>query len=233
MCQGLGRGSWLGQVLPATIGTDAVRIAAIASHASLGDSVRSVVTDRMIGLLSLVVATLLLLPFSVRATGNDAAVSSVYAVSFGALAALCLCLLFPRLLAFVPLVGKFGQDIAARTRLTLASQTGGWTILLSALVHMLAVLYFAVLAHAVGSPMSIVASLSLATPAMLVSAIPISLGGWGVREAIFGTSFSFVGADPVSGITVSILFGVGIAIGGAMLEILARLASASNVIHRS
>lgn len=53
----------------------------------------------------------------------------------------------------------------------------------------------------------------LITPAVfLVSMVPISIAGWGVREGAMSAGFALVGIDPEKSIIVSIAFGLSLAI---------------------
>jgi uncharacterized membrane protein YbhN (UPF0104 family) len=45
-------------------------------------------------------------------------------------------------------------------------------------------------------------------PALLVSALPISFGGWGVREGALVAAFSLVHADPAAVAATSVMFGL-------------------------
>ena len=45
-------------------------------------------------------------------------------------------------------------------------------------------------------------------PAILLTVIPVSLAGWGVREGALVALFSFIGADKATVLTMSILYGL-------------------------
>ena len=42
---------------------------------------------------------------------------------------------------------------------------------------------------------------------MLVTMLPISIAGWGVREATMGLAFGYAGLLPNEGVNISLLFG--------------------------
>jgi len=42
---------------------------------------------------------------------------------------------------------------------------------------------------------------------MLITLMPISIAGWGVREATLGLAFGFAGLAPNEGVNVSLLYG--------------------------
>ena len=47
----------------------------------------------------------------------------------------------------------------------------------------------------------------LIPPIMLITMLPISIAGWGVREATMGLAFGYAGLMTNEGINVSLLFG--------------------------
>ena len=47
-------------------------------------------------------------------------------------------------------------------------------------------------------------------PGLLVALIPVSLGGWGVREGAFVVLLGFYGVAPEQGLIVSVLFGLAL-----------------------
>jgi len=44
-------------------------------------------------------------------------------------------------------------------------------------------------------------------PVMLITMMPISIAGWGVREATMGLAFGYAGVMTTEGVNVSLLFG--------------------------
>jgi hypothetical protein len=44
---------------------------------------------------------------------------------------------------------------------------------------------------------------------MLISMIPISIGGWGIRESAMMVAFGYAGIESSQALTVSVLLGVG------------------------
>jgi glycosyltransferase 2 family protein len=47
----------------------------------------------------------------------------------------------------------------------------------------------------------------LVPPVMLITMLPISIAGWGVREATMGLAFGYAGLATAEGVNVSLLFG--------------------------
>ena len=55
----------------------------------------------------------------------------------------------------------------------------------------------------------------LVPPVMLITMMPISIAGWGVREATMGLAFGFAGLAANEGVNVSLLYGAVFFIVGA------------------
>ena len=53
----------------------------------------------------------------------------------------------------------------------------------------------------------------------MISSVPISLAGWGVREGALATGFVLVGASSEAGVATSILFGLTGPLIGLMTEL--------------
>ena len=47
----------------------------------------------------------------------------------------------------------------------------------------------------------------LVPPVMLITMLPISIAGWGVREATMGLAFGYAGLMASEGVNISLLFG--------------------------
>jgi hypothetical protein len=72
-------------------------------------------------------------------------------------------------------------------------------------------------AKAVAAPLGFAQALFVVLPVILVSAVPISIAGWGVRESAMVTAFAYAGLGDGDGLIVSLLRGrkfCGYALGG-------------------
>jgi uncharacterized membrane protein YbhN (UPF0104 family) len=76
------------------------------------------------------------------------------------------------------------------------------------LVQLFSVALFFVLGRAVGVQLAFLDCLLLVPPALLLSALPVSLAGWGVREGTLAGMFALVGAAPADIVAVSIAYGL-------------------------
>jgi uncharacterized membrane protein YbhN (UPF0104 family) len=82
-----------------------------------------------------------------------------------------------------------------------------WTGLLGQLV---AIVAFFLVGRSVGAPLSLVDCAVTLAPSLLVALVPISLGGWGVREGAFIVLLGFYGVSPEQALVISVLFGLAL-----------------------
>jgi uncharacterized membrane protein YbhN (UPF0104 family) len=61
--------------------------------------------------------------------------------------------------------------------------------------------------QSIAAPVSFAQAFLLVPPVMLITLMPISIAGWGVREASMGLAFGFAGLAANEGVNVSLLFG--------------------------
>jgi uncharacterized membrane protein YbhN (UPF0104 family) len=205
---GLARSMLIGQPLPSTLG---------------GDVVRAVELSGMIGLnlAALVLLVVVCLPFFALLIGAGIAFWALACVALGALVAMLLTLFQTGRIARWTWLGGHPAAIAADIRHVLQARPDGLTLLyLSFTTHLLGVLLIYTLGNAVGAPMSLVQSLLVVPPTLLISAIPISLGGWGVREGTLAAGFALIGLSTEAGVATSILFGLT----GPLIGLVAELA---------
>jgi uncharacterized protein (TIRG00374 family) len=204
--------SFFNQTLPSTIGGDAARIWLVAHHHSgWKGAVYSVLIDRGAGLLWLALIVLACLPWSLSSIPNPVGRITLIAISAASIAGIVA--LFT--------IDRSGRRWLTRWRLTrhlaeIASVT--WRVLtwrhigfavavLSAIGHFLTALTAWCVAKAIGSSLDLVQALLLILPVALIASIPISIAGWGVREAAMVTAFVYTGLPQGDGLLVSLLIG--------------------------
>jgi glycosyltransferase 2 family protein len=212
VCWFLGASHFYGEVLPSTIGGDVVRTAMLSRLTGLGPATLSVILDRITGLAMLLVIMIALLPLLWWRIEQRSAVVGVALFSIGGAAALGALLLLRRQAIPSWLPGAAALDTrAGSSRLrqalfnpVLRLQVVGYGLL----VQLLSVALFFVLARALGVVLSFFDCLLLVPPALLLSALPVSLSGWGVREGALAGGFALVGAPPADIVAASILYGL-------------------------
>jgi hypothetical protein len=217
---GMGRSMLLSQPLPSTVGSDVVRIVLLTPRLGVAAAARSVICDRVLGLTALVVLVAVILPFFAYRIDNGIALAVAAATCAAGLAVAGGLVVAPSLLAGAPLFGCYAATLGNDLRSVLAG--GGRGALCSALAvsnHLLSVVLTYLLAQAVNAPLPLVACLLIVPPGLLVSAIPISLGGWGLREGALAAGFALVGGDISGAVVVSVMLGLLGPIIGAAIEL--------------
>lgn len=204
------KGALFNQGLPSSIGGDGLRILDVARLAGRReDAVIGVFIDRFVGLAGLVLLNLaaLLVNRSLlpdRVALPLLALLTLLTVTLAALFFLARLDLSRRgrLLGFLGrLSARYRQVYATAPAMTL--QTG-----LSLLTHLLAMAAFAVLGNAAGLHYPLQVYLALVPPAVLLTILPVSLAGWGLREGAMVGLFLLVGADKSMVLTFSIVYGL-------------------------
>lgn len=218
-----GQSMLFGQFLPSSLGADVIRAGALARDGGLLAAARSVICDRLLGLFALLLIVAALLPyFQGPASHMIAAFWSLAALSLGGLAAFAALAFLPGALERIPLAGRFLAASGADFRSVLAPRHGGGLVLLSLLGHFLSIGLFVVILRGIGGGLSLYECV-IVPAALLVSMVPISLSGWGVREAVIASGFAMIGADPVAGATASVLFGLTVPLCGGITELFGAL----------
>lgn len=222
--------------LPSNIGGDVVRIADTAPAArSRTLAAAVVIADRAIGLLGLV----LLAAFAATAarwSGHEIVSAALLWLAFaGSAAAAAAMLLAPdRTMGLLsPLRTLHPAWIGPRLRqladvLTRFREAPGPVLSCFAgavLVQALLVGFYAAVAHGVGVPVSAWHMAVVVPVSFLAQLLPVSVNGFGVREAVFSYYFSQIGA-PIEGALVVSLLGAGLvmlfSLSGAFAYVLRR-----------
>ena len=88
--------------------------------------------------------------------------------------------------------------------------------MLSLLVHVLAVVIAWCVVQSIDAPVLFGQIFQLVPPVMLITMLPISIAGWGVREATMGLAFGYAGLMASEGVNISLLYGAVSFIVGAV-----------------
>ncbi len=206
-----------GLFMPASIGTGAVQAVLANDHVPVSKAVNSAIIDRYIAAISLVLVTLCMMPFATFLLA-DFSETSVALIAIFPLLAVMLSLAVLAALArtryrVVSHIRKFLDDFR-----TIGLRIGRMTQLFvtSVVGLLLYVAAFFLLARSQGIDITFLSLLVLMPPVMLAAAMPISYGGWGVREGALAAALSLVGVPAVDTIALSIQQGVVALVPGAL-----------------
>lgn len=205
-------GAFFNQTLPSTIGGDGARLWLLQRRgAGWQAATYSVLVDRAVGLIVLAVIVVVSLPWSLSLIGNTHGRTALVLLDLAALGGSIAFLVFGRL------SWRWIQEIwparhlhgCARlaTQVMFDARTGPRILILSVLNHLLSVVIASCAALAIAAPVSFGEMVLLIPPILLVTLMPISIAGWGVREQTMQVAFTYAGLGAADGVTVSLLFG--------------------------
>lgn len=207
-------GQFFNQVLPSSVGGDAIRAWLLSREGiSIRHALVSVICDRAAALVMLTVIVACTLPIVILS--GDAAIPSAWplAIAVDALTMAGLLFLFlwgeqfSAWLIRLPLVRPLGVVIRDLRRVLSSSVKSLWVVGLTVVVQTMVVtsIYFFALALRVEFGMVHLLMLPLI---MLVSSIPISFAGWGLRESAMVAGLGFAGIPATDAMAISISFGI-------------------------
>ncbi|MET4183496.1 uncharacterized membrane protein YbhN (UPF0104 family) [Bradyrhizobium sp. JR7.2] len=214
-------GAFFNQTLPSAIGGDAVRLWLVArAGAGWRAATYSIFVDRAIGLVALAIVVVASLPWSYELITDPHGRSALLLIDFAALAGGVGFLIFGALkwswLKTWWATHHIHACAVIANRVIFNAKRGPIVAILSLLVHVLAVVIAWCVVQSIAAPVSFGQTFLLIPPIMLITLMPISIAGWGVREATMGLAFGFAGLSANEGVNVSLLFGAVLFIVGAI-----------------
>ncbi len=214
-------GQFFNQTLPSSIGGDAVRLWLVArGGAGWRAATYSIFVDRAVGLIALSVVIVASLPWSYRLISDPNGRSALLFVDFAALAGGVGFLVLGRLQW--PWLKRWWATHHLHACSVIANnvifswQRGPKITALSLMVHVLTVVIAWCVVRSIAAPVLFSQAFQLVPPVMLITMMPISIAGWGVREATMGLAFGYAGLLANEGVNVSLLFGAVTFIVGAL-----------------
>ena len=205
-------GLFFNQALPSTVGGDGVRMyRAVKAGLPVAAGVNGVLLDRIAGLFALLGIVALTQPWlydRVDDTSARLAFAIVIAAGVGGILVLILCGRMPGSLmrwgAARGLVG-LSNGLAALFRNGIAAAE---VFGLSVIGHLMMVSAIFILTLDLQLNVSFLDCLILVPGVMLLSAAPISIAGWGVRESVMISAMALVGAPETGSLGLSLVYGV-------------------------
>lgn len=205
-------GTFFNQTLPSSVGGDAVRIWLLARDGwSWSSSAYSVLLDRIIGVFALALMVVGSLAWAFVLIANPVARLTLLIIGFGTIAGFITFTLL-HYIRHTPLM-RWGVVRHLVQMSTLASETffspktGPLVLALSLGIQLLTVFSAWCFGRAAHAPFELFQALVLIPPVMLISTLPVSIAGWGVRETALALSFSYAGLSQADGVIVSLLLG--------------------------
>ena len=204
-------GLFFNQALPSTVGGDGVRMyRAVKAGLPVGAGVNGVLLDRIAGLFALLAIVAVTQPW-LYARVDDIPARVAFAIVIAAgitgVAILVSCRRLPagwaKWSAVRGLVG-LSDGVASLFRQTgIAVPVFG----ISMIGHLMMVSAIYILARELQLGVSFIDCLVLVPGVMLLSAVPISIAGWGVREAVMVAAMGLLGVATDASTSLSLIYG--------------------------
>jgi uncharacterized membrane protein YbhN (UPF0104 family) len=212
--------TFFNQTLPSSVGGDAIRIWLVAKRANWRIATYSVLLDRVVGTVALATIVVACLPWTFALIRDPVGRSALLVIGLGCIGAG---------LSFVGLAWQrlrvlqrwsLTRHLAAAAAIALSVLRSPQAFVpifgLSFIIHLFTALAAWCAARAVSADLSLIYSIFLVLPVILIAVVPISIAGWGVREGAMVAAFGYAGLPPSDGLLVSLLFGAGYLVVGAL-----------------
>ena len=219
-------GAFFSQALPSSIGGDAVRIWILSDRGfSISNASASVIVERFSGFMVMIIFSLGAIPIlATKVNSIEPLITLSLVVFFGIFILFVLTFLdrllapFSRLLDFFS-SHHFGRlllriiegigPLPSHIRRVLFLGKGRVSIFICSLAVQSGHIFMAwFLCLSLSIELSFTDCLIVVTPALLLSAIPISIAGWGVREGAMVVALQFLNVQQELAFTLSIVFGL-------------------------
>lgn len=202
------KGMFFNQALPTSIGGDAVRVLDVARRGfRKRDAFYGVAIDRLAGLGALISLALMAYVLNPSLLPQEAYQPILMLIAVSLVGLLCISFLrrmawldrYPKL-AFIKFMSMKIHQAFARKRLQL--------LICSLMVPIFAMLGFFASGKALGLPFDLMTYFAIVPPALILTIIPISIAGWGVREGALVGLFSLIGGNKSAVLMMSLLYGL-------------------------
>ena len=212
--------AFFNQTLPSSVGGDAMRIWLVGKRANWRIATYSVLLDRVVGIVALATIVVACLPWTFALIRNPVGRSALLMIGLGCIGAslIFVGLAWQRLRVLQR--WSLTRHLAAAAAIALALLRSPRALIpifgLSFVIHLLTALAAWCAARAVNADLPLLYSVFLVLPVVLIAVVPISIAGWGVRESAMVAAFGYAGLPPSDGLLVSLLFGAGYLVVGAL-----------------
>ncbi len=208
-------GLFFNQALPSSVGGDAVRIyKAYKSGMDLNSAINGVMLDRVATMLGLVLLVIVAVPFFSNRLGPEETqwiLPAVLLLAVGGVAGLVALMYLdnlPTRFSHYRVVHGLAL-LAADTRRVFLSPKYALSVLLISLIgHANVTFGIYLIAVALDIGISWVDCMVLMPPVLLMTTLPISIAGWGVREGAMVAMLALIGVPSEAALVLSILIGL-------------------------
>jgi len=216
-------GAFFSQALVTFVSGDVVRAMLLKRACALPmrESISAVTLDRVVGLLSTLLLVSITAPWAIQLTGDEtmrhsieilAIVGALLIVAFAAVGYVAR---HPEIVEIVRarIAGSkliyVLLDVASVARHLFSARRALPKILTTSLViQIINVVIIFLLVNGMGADVSIWQCMLIVPTVMLISLLPFSVAGWGLRESAMSTGFALIHAPVAAAVAASVIFGI-------------------------
>jgi uncharacterized protein (TIRG00374 family) len=207
--------SFFGQAMPSSLGADPIRIyMAYKDGMPLSKAINSVILDRAVTLVGLVLLAAAMQPILIDKLDPENAFWVVWGMAttvVGSVGVLAMVMFLDRLPDRAHrwrIVRGLAQLADDTRRVFLAPKSAAVTISLGVLTHVNVSFYVLILANALSIEVTMLDCLVLMPPVLLITTLPISIAGWGLRESAMVVAFGLIGVPFEAAFVLSVTVGL-------------------------
>ena len=204
--------AFLNSFVPAGLGGDTLRVWLLRRNPQgLATALNSVLIDRLVVVLALLLAAVAVQPVLWQQVANPFLLAAIVGAALSMIAAICVVLFlvpridWPILGRLLPMLHAVSRDLR-RVFLDIAGLVKAMLAAFASNLLLVAAAF--ALAHGAGIDIGVVSWLVVMSVVLLVSALPISVGGWGTRELAMVYMLGLFAVPPDLAAAVSIQFGL-------------------------
>jgi hypothetical protein len=206
-------GLFFNQTLPSSVGGDTMRIWLTKRRTGWRSATYSVLLDRAFGMVALAGLVAACLPRTLELVTDPVGRSTLVLIGLGTLVgwSLFLALSWHRirgLLTRHTVMRRLAELASLATTVTRRPSLSISVFGLSLLIQSLTALMAWCLGRAIGTDFPLLSAIFLIPPVMLLTVMPVTVGGWGLREGMMVVAFTYAGLQQSDGFVVSLLFGL-------------------------
>jgi hypothetical protein len=213
--------SFFNQVLPSTVGGDTARVWMLARRGGgWAKATYSVLIDRIAGVFVLALLVIGSLPWTLTLVRDPIARTFLLLIGSGAIAGaivfMAIGVLRSRRLNRWMVTRHLVEISRAAWRVCRSGQALAAVTVASFAIHLLTISTAWCLVQSIDATASFAYLLFLIPPVLLITTIPVSIAGWGLREGSMIVAFGYAGLAASDGLIVSVLIGLAMFAIGAV-----------------
>jgi glycosyltransferase 2 family protein len=202
---------WFNQVLPSSAGGDVVRIWLLRQRGvQWSQTVKGVMADRFTALIGLVALMVIGFPLLLTHVTDQAAILVIGGLTAAGIVGTAVLLTldrWPQRIITIRPIASFVQFGSFVRFLLLRFERRNILLASALLIHLITAAACYALAVGLRAQLSILDAFILVPPVILLTAVPISISGWGVREGAMIACLALVGIPSETALSVSLLLG--------------------------